>query len=558
MGIQGLLPLLKDIHKQVNLSQLEAAGLSRVGVDAYVWLYRGAFGCATELFMGQAAHARQKYVGYCMRRVELLRRHNLVPFLVFDGGNLPQKAGTDSSRKETRESNLARGRNFHRLSQLDKAEECFQRSLEVTPEMAYELIKELRRANVEFVVSPYEADAQLAFLIKNGHIDAVMTEDSDLLVFGCQQVLYKLDWDGSASHISISDLGRLSCFTNWTPARFRQLCILSGCDYLPSPEGIGLRTALKVLKTHGSIDRVLRYWKWGKAVGAPTVPPDYADRFRRAELTFAHQRVWDPKAKKLCPIEPYPPGLGLEEVDWLGPIIPNCIAEAIAKGFVNPITLEAFEEENYHLLLSASVEEAEQYKPHAETLAKIDSNKPSKEVPPATEPLDVVPASSSQRDQPGKENLDPHIVSTVPLSPKAPPTNVALKASPLAIPLKASPMIPNTPAKSGKQNTPQSLKLQRGIFKPFSTPMPGTQIITTPTVSRYFQSLGSLKQQAGGTNGTSEGTPSKVQRGERTEKLVATGLAAGRTGSLDLKRAFSFSCGDDASSSVMKRSRSGL
>ena len=41
--------------------------------------------------------------------------------------------------------------------------------------------------------------------------------------------------------------------------RFRQMCILSGCDYLPSLPGIGLRKAYKFfrLRRHGDIKTVL-------------------------------------------------------------------------------------------------------------------------------------------------------------------------------------------------------------------------------------------------------------------------------------------------------------
>ena len=49
MGIQGLIPLLKPIHKPIHLNDL--SGLC-VGIDAYVWLHRGAFGCAYELAQG--------------------------------------------------------------------------------------------------------------------------------------------------------------------------------------------------------------------------------------------------------------------------------------------------------------------------------------------------------------------------------------------------------------------------------------------------------------------------------------------------------------------------
>jgi 5'-3' exonuclease len=37
-------------------------------------------------------------------------------------------------------------------------------------------------------VAPYEADAQLAFLNKAGIAQVIVTEDSDLLLFGCDRV----------------------------------------------------------------------------------------------------------------------------------------------------------------------------------------------------------------------------------------------------------------------------------------------------------------------------------------------------------------------------------
>ena len=37
-------------------------------------------------------------------------------------------------------------------------------------------------------MAPFEADAQLAYLMKERIADIVITEDSDLLTFGCQRV----------------------------------------------------------------------------------------------------------------------------------------------------------------------------------------------------------------------------------------------------------------------------------------------------------------------------------------------------------------------------------
>ena len=38
-------------------------------------------------------------------------------------------------------------------------------------------------------MAPYEADAQISFVMKEGHVDLAISEDSDLLTFGCAKVL---------------------------------------------------------------------------------------------------------------------------------------------------------------------------------------------------------------------------------------------------------------------------------------------------------------------------------------------------------------------------------
>ena len=43
----------------------------------------------------------------------------------------------------------------------------------------------LSKCNILYVVAPYEADAQLAYLNKHNKIDIVLTEDSDLLAYSC-------------------------------------------------------------------------------------------------------------------------------------------------------------------------------------------------------------------------------------------------------------------------------------------------------------------------------------------------------------------------------------
>ena len=41
---------------------------------------------------------------------------------------------------------------------------------------------------MSYVVSPYESDAQIAFLLETNVADFAITEDSDFLTYGCKEV----------------------------------------------------------------------------------------------------------------------------------------------------------------------------------------------------------------------------------------------------------------------------------------------------------------------------------------------------------------------------------
>lgn len=48
-------------------------------------------------------------------------------------------------------------------------------SIDVSPDIAYKLIEELRNRGIKFIIAPYEADAQLAYLSRNNIVDIIIT-----------------------------------------------------------------------------------------------------------------------------------------------------------------------------------------------------------------------------------------------------------------------------------------------------------------------------------------------------------------------------------------------
>jgi hypothetical protein len=93
--------------------------------------------------------------------------------------------------------------------------DSFQRGMAVTHEMELHTIAALRKLGITVIVAPYEADAQLAYLCHIGYCQAILTEDSDVLVYSaiCGRpfdILYKFDKGGAVQRINLHAVGAFS------------------------------------------------------------------------------------------------------------------------------------------------------------------------------------------------------------------------------------------------------------------------------------------------------------------------------------------------------------
>ncbi|XP_058122479.1 exonuclease 1 [Anopheles ziemanni] len=296
MGITGLLPFLEKASSTYHLRDLRG---KCVAIDSYCWLHRGAFGCAERLARGETTDL---HIQYCLKYVQLLLSYNIKPILVFDGRHLPAKAATESKRRESRENARKRGAELLRLGRTEEARSYLRRCIDITPDMALQLIQECRRWNVDCIVAPYEADAQLAFLNRADIAQYVITEDSDLVLFGCNRILFKLDLTGNCRMVDASKLHlAMGCREErFQFAKFRYMCILSGCDYLDSLPGIGLAKACRfVLKTEDpDIRRALAKIPSYLNMRQLSVSEAYKDEFLKADATFKHMVVYDPVQRR--------------------------------------------------------------------------------------------------------------------------------------------------------------------------------------------------------------------------------------------------------------------
>ncbi|CAN1180383.1 Exonuclease 1 [Linum perenne] len=358
MGIKDLLRFMKPYIESVHIKKY--AG-KRVGIDAYCWLHKGAYSCSMEICLDSKSERKLRYLDYFMHRINLLIHHKIIPVVVLDGANIPCKSSTEHERRRKREANHELAVAKLKEGDASSAREFFQRAVNITPSMAHQLIQILKSKKVEFVVAPYEADAQLAYLSSlgeaRGGVSAVITEDSDLLAYGCKATIFKMDQHGNGEELVLDgvfdpEASRKPSFQHFNMELFTGMCVLAGCDFLSSVPGIGIVKAYMIVSKYRNLDRVLSVLKLDKGA---QMPEDYIYSFREALAVFQHARIYDPKAKSIKPMKPLPQDLSeyfSGKLDFLGPEMPSSVATAIAEGTTNPLSMEPFD-----CLLSSSTSE---------------------------------------------------------------------------------------------------------------------------------------------------------------------------------------------------------
>ena len=158
------------------------------------------------------------------------------------------------------------------------------------------LSKELLRIlGIPYFDSLNEAETLCSYFCLYGKVDAVLSNDTDVLAYGTPVFLTKLSLTkGEVTRIQYEDI-----VTGLGMTRFqiRDLCIMCGNDYNDNINQIGPEKAFKLLEQYGSIDRikentthnthVLNYKRSRTIFSVPDTPPDpttYALGYKKADV----------------------------------------------------------------------------------------------------------------------------------------------------------------------------------------------------------------------------------------------------------------------------------
>ncbi|KAI8644597.1 PIN domain-like protein [Parasitella parasitica] len=330
MGIKGLLESLRPVQKEINISSYKS---KTVAIDGHGILHRRGFGAATNLALKRPTDS---YITHFMRYIDLFIYHGITPIVVFDGLPLPLGKAISDKRRHRQNDTLKKGHALYKQGKFAEAEKFFQQAVTITDGIIKAIIKKLVAKKVKCIVAPNEADAQLAHFVKTGKADAVVTENSELLAFGCKKCIYKINRHGNAVEISLDQVlhNDASPFKGYDVETFRHICILSGCDYLASLKGVCLETILKQYKDNKSTAHNLMVLRRKLK---KDFPGDYNENFHLANLGFLHRWVFDIDEMNYIRSNPLPSNCSRQDMLKLGkiPTVQDstifCVNKAIPK-----------------------------------------------------------------------------------------------------------------------------------------------------------------------------------------------------------------------------------
>jgi exonuclease-1 len=358
MGIQGLLKGVQPFaSKKSSIRDFQNQSLA---VDASSWLHKSVYSISAK-YVESIEKSRTVIDPACVRVSanymqkrcqELLTNASIrTIYLVLDGKRCPLKAQTNDNREARRNKNLTEARRFRKQGRQDKAEEKYKHCIKIHNEFAYAVAAAVTKhfasgpnsgKRVQCIYSPHEADAQLVKLCVDGIADAIITEDSDVLVYSAScgvpmPIIYKLDRHrGDCDVVSMEWLlsatkesedrkaaaatakksgGALEAILMTLVDRevkrpglgvrlFVQACVLAGSDYSPNIlNGIGLVTAFKLVRdnAHRPCDERFRrvLSSLSKKNKGTEDMEAYEEVLAQSEAVFYLHPVLDCKTKKV-------------------------------------------------------------------------------------------------------------------------------------------------------------------------------------------------------------------------------------------------------------------
>jgi flap endonuclease-1 len=292
---------LKDLVPKTTVRLEDLAG-KFVAIDAYNALYqflaiiRQPDGTPLKDSTGRIT----SHLSGLLYRTANLYEMGIKTVYVFDGTPPAFKEAEIKRRMQMKEEALIKYEKALAEGKLEEARTYAQATSKLKDYMAEDSKRLLTLMGVPWIQAPSEGEAQAAYLAKKGDTHFCASQDYDSLLFGAPVLIRNVTISGRRKlpgkpvYVDvvpeIVELDKVLKELGITHQQLIDIGILVGTDYNPEGvKGIGPKTALKLIKEHGSLEKLLPKLK---EAHFPVDPAKIRDVFLNPKVTDKYKIEW--------------------------------------------------------------------------------------------------------------------------------------------------------------------------------------------------------------------------------------------------------------------------
>ena len=235
----------------------------------------------------------------------LYRTSNLVEMgikvvYVFDGVPATLKEVEIKRRARVKEEAVVKYEKALQEGKVEEARMYAQMTSRLKDYMADDAKRLLKLLGIPWIQAPSEGEAQAAHLARKGDTNFCASQDYDSLLFGAPRLIRNVTISGRRKlprknvYVEvvpeIIELGKVLGDLGITHEQLVDIGMLMGTDFNPEGvKGIGPKTALQLIKEHGTIEKALSVLKNAEF---PVEPQRIRDIFLHPKVTDNYPLVW--------------------------------------------------------------------------------------------------------------------------------------------------------------------------------------------------------------------------------------------------------------------------
>jgi flap endonuclease-1 len=227
MGIKKLLKFLNSYDNIINNKDISDYRDKKIAIDISLLIYQIIIGIKNtgSDITNNKGESVTHILGLFNKIIYLLKNH-IIPIFIFDGKPSYLKNQTLYERKKLKKLYINKLKETTNENQKIK---YLKKTVTVTKKELDECKELLELMGIPYINAPEEADSQCAYMAKEGLVDAVYTDDMDILTFGSPIIIKNLiSLKNKPIEINLNNILQK---LNLSYDEFIDFCILLGCDY---------------------------------------------------------------------------------------------------------------------------------------------------------------------------------------------------------------------------------------------------------------------------------------------------------------------------------------